>query len=429
MARTVRDTNLGSRATRERLKSRGKPYWRALDQGLHIGYRRLRGASGKWVVRHYAGGRTYVTETIATADDISDSNGADVLSFAEAQAKARAWRDEHSRTKAGITGPYTVDRAMADYMSAIEGTRKSADAVGHQIRAFISKPLGKIEVSALTADKVREWHKGLSKLPPRLRTKKDAPQAYAPLGKDEESKRRRQSSANRTMMVLKAALNHAFNEGKVASNAAWKRAKPFKGVDAARIRYLTVAEAKRLTNACPPDFRNLVQAALETGCRYGELARLQVHDFNPDVGTLAIRISKTARSRHVILTDEGRLFFQQICAGRAGHDLMLPRADGNPWGRSHQDRHMKEAVDRAKITPRIAFHGLRHTWASLAVMSRVPLLVVAKNLGHTDTRMVEKHYGHLAPSYIADAIRAGAPRFGFKPDKKVVGLTRVGARQ
>jgi hypothetical protein len=37
--------------------------------------------------------------------------------------------------------------------------------------------------------------------------------------------------------------------------------------------------------------------------------------------------------------------------------------------------------------------------------------VVAKNLGHTDTRMVEKHYGHLAPSYIAEAIRAGAPRF------------------
>jgi hypothetical protein len=36
--------------------------------------------------------------------------------------------------------------------------------------------------------------------------------------------------------------------------------------------------------------------------------------------------------------------------------------------------------------------------------------------------MVEKHYGHLAPSYIADAIRAGAPRFGFKPDRKVTTL-------
>jgi hypothetical protein len=49
----------------------------------------------------------------------------------------------------------------------------------------------------------------------------------------------------------------------------------------------------------------------------------------------------------------------------------------------------------------------------------MPLLVVAKNLGHSDTRMVEKHYGHLAPSYIADAIRAGAPRFGIEMDTRV----------
>jgi len=41
--------------------------------------------------------------------------------------------------------------------------------------------------------------------------------------------------------------------------------------------------------------------------------------------------------------------------------------------------------------------------------------VVAKNLGHADTRMVEKHYGHLAPSYVADEIRTKAPRFGFEP--------------
>jgi integrase len=62
---------------------------------------------------------------------------------------------------------------------------------------------------------------------------------------------------------------------------------------------------------------------------------------------------------------------------------------------------------------------MRHTWASHAVMNGTPLTVVAKNLGHRDTTMVERHYGHLAPDFIADAIRAGAPRFGFKPDKKV----------
>ena len=58
------------------------------------------------------------------------------------------------------------------------------------------------------------------------------------------------------------------------------------------------------------------------------------------------------------------------------------------------------------------FHGLRHTWASHAVMNGVPLLVVAKNLGHRDTTMVERHYGHMAEDYVVKAIRADAPRFG-----------------
>ena len=63
-----------------------------------------------------------------------------------------------------------------------------------------------------------------------------------------------------------------------------------------RIRYLTVEEARRLINACDPIFRPLVQAALQTGARYGELfVKLQVHDFNPDAGTLTIRQSKAKR--------------------------------------------------------------------------------------------------------------------------------------
>jgi len=63
--------------------------------------------------------------------------------------------------------------------------------------------------------------------------------------------------------------------------------------------------------------------------------------------------------------------------------------------------------------PPCSFHGLRHTYASLALMNGVPLQVMAENLGHADTRMCEKHYGHLAPSHKRDAIRAGAARFGL----------------
>ena len=83
---------------------------------------------------------------------------------------------------------------------------------------------------------------------------------------------------------------------------------------------------------------------------------------------------------------------------------------------------MAEACTHGKIDPPINFHGLRHTWASHAVMNGVPLMVVAKNLGHRDTRMVEKHYGHLAPSFIANAIRAGAPRYRIKDGSRLVPL-------
>lgn len=65
-----------------------------------------------------------------------------------------------------------------------------------------------------------------------------------------------------------------------------------------------------------------------------------------------------------------------------------------------------------KIEPHVGFHQLRHSWASHSVMAGMPLPVVAKNLGHVDTRMIERHYGHLAPSYVADSVRKFAPSFG-----------------
>jgi integrase len=106
-------------------------------------------------------------------------------------------------------------------------------------------------------------------------------------------------------------------------------------------------------------------------------------------------------------------------AGKLGSDLIFTRHDGVARGKSHQRRPMADACKRAKIIPPVSFHILRHTWASLAVMAGAPLMVVARNLGHADTRMVECHYGHFAPSYIADAIRAAAAKFGIEPDPKV----------
>ena len=423
MARTVRDANLESRTARSRLKARGKPHYRTLEPGLHLGYRKPVSGAGKWVVRHYAGGQTYTVETIATADDYSDADGVAILSFREAQAKARERMVARAHSAAGKTGPLIVADALDTYLDYLDANRKSGGDARYRDAAFIRPALGQIEVAALTADKLRRWHAGLAKEAPRLRTIKGEAQKHRELGTDDESKRRRRASANRTLTVLKAALNRAWRDGKVQSDTEWRRVEPFENVDAARVRYLTIAEAKRLLNASEPDFRRLVQAALQTGARYGELARLTVADFNSDAGTVAIRVTKSGNSRHVVLTDEGAAFFKQMCAGRAGSDMMLCSRNGATWGKSHQARPMVDACGRAKISPPINFHALRHTWASLAVMNGVPLLVVAKNLGHSDTRMVEKHYGHMSPSHVADVIRAGAPKFGFRPDRKVAAMS------
>jgi hypothetical protein len=50
--------------------------------------------------------------------------------------------------------------------------------------------------------------------------------------------------------------------------------------------------------------------------------------------------------------------------------------------------------------------------------------VIAAQLGHQDTRMTEKHYAHLAPSYVADTIRAHFPILGVADDTTVVPMRR-----
>lgn len=430
MARTVRDAKLETRTARAGLKAAGKPYWRAIEQGLHLGYRK--GVTGgRWVLRQHVGGaKVYEVETIGTADDTLDPDGAAILSFAQAQAVARRRFVERKRIAAGLpaeAGPYRVRDAISDYLAWLDQNRKSGRDARQRAEALILPTLGAIECAKLTTKTLRDWLNGMKKEAPRLRTAKGKPQKHRDLAAEAnpaEAERRRKASANRVLTILKAALNLAWREAppKIASDDAWRRVQPFEEADAARVRYLTTAECTRLLNAADPEFRPLAQAALLTGCRFGELAALTVGDFNPDSGTLHIRTSKSGKGRHVVLTEEGTAFFRSLSAGRLATARMLSKADGGRWGKSHQGRPMRAACERAKIEPPANFHCLRHTYASLTVMGGAPLLVVARNLGHSDTRMVERHYGHMAASYVADAIRAAVPTFGIVADSNVVAI-------
>jgi integrase len=406
MARTVRNQKLDSRSARARLIARNTIYWVSLAPGCAIGYRK--GAKGGvWIAKIVRHGLRQQT-TLGPADDVLDPDGVLAIGYADAQAKARRWFEIVTRPEAP-GGPYTVGDAVADYLDWFRATgRKSLKETDASVKAFILPLLGSQQIASLTAARLRQWHADIAAAPPRLRTQPGRQQNVRDTSSDPEASRRRCASANRILTVLKAALNHAWREGKASSDEAWRRVVPFREADAARLRYLDRDECRRLVAAAAAPLRAIVRGALLTGARYGELAAMRVADFESDSGTVLIRQSKAGKIRHVELTAEGLDFFRAISIGRTGTEFLF-RREGKPWGKSHQHRPLREACRTAKVLPAASFHTLRHTYASLMMMDGVPLMVVARNLGHADTRMVEKHYGHLATSYIREAIRSAKP--------------------
>ena len=285
MARTVHDASLGSRTARADLKPSGQPYYRNLEPGLlHLGYRKPKSGAGKWLARVYAGDGNYRHYPIGVTDDLADADNKLFFSFKQAQECAR----KILREQAG-GGVGTVADAVAAYLKYLEDESRSAASVKnvrHTLEAHVIPELGDIELAKLTSETLKDWFVALSRKPARVRTREGQPPRHRAHSDDPDRKRARRVSANRARASLVAALNHAFIVGHIGSDLAWRRVRPFKGVDMAKVRYLTIAESKRLINATSPEFRPLLQAAFLTGARYGGLAQLVVSDFNPDANTL-----------------------------------------------------------------------------------------------------------------------------------------------
>ena len=426
MPRKVKSRKIDSRTAREGLRRRREPYWGKISKGCYLGYRRI-AVSGTWIARYRDHNGKQHYRALATADDSIEANAKTVLNFEQAQDAARAWFRTVARDQDGAKreGSYTVRHAAEDYLKDYEvRSGKATGRIESNINIHILPALGKIEVERLTRPQIRDWHRGLAVAPKRLRTAEGEEQQFKELGDDPETVRKRRATANKILTILKAALNHAVVEGEVMDTGAWAAVRPFKNVDAPKVRYLSDGDALRLTNACQDDLRQIVTAALLTGCRYGEIAKLKGGDFDPDSGTLYIATSKSGKPRHIVLTDEGSEFFTQATAGRPGAELMFSRKSGGAWGNAHQYRPLQESCKNAEINPPASFHTLRHTYASRLAMNGVPMKVIAEQLGHADTRITEKHYTHLADSYKAETVRAAFGSLGLVKPGNVKPLKR-----
>ena len=167
----------------------------------------------------------------------------------------------------------------------------------------------------------------------------------------------------------------------------------------------------------------LLYLALVTGMRHGELLALKWEDVDFDRGTLAVKFSlkrirggglvrkqpKTkasirtiklgAQTVEVLQGQKERLRTQQASVGDLWEetDHVFPSSVGTPRDPSNVIKEFRQILKKASL-PKIRFHDLRHTAASLMLNNGVEVLAVSQRLGHAKPSITLDVYGHLMPS-------------------------------
>ena len=361
-------TRIDTPTQRLRLKVRREPYWAKLQARGYLGFRRT-ADGGTWVARWRddQGKQHYRALKLAIE--------APERAYDEAAALGMGW---FKQATAGVVARRTVREAAERYVEALrtrKGDAAAKDAQGRIDRTILPK-LGDRPLDRLTTAELEQWLHGL-----------------VPAGKGEDETRRAKESTNRNLITLKALLNNAWRTGLVGSNSPWRKVSAFAKTTRARDVFLTPEQRKRLLEHCKGAFRDLVQAGLLTGARYGELRELLVSDFEPSRKALNIRRGKTG-ARTVPLSDASRALFARLSRSKLPGAYVFTKDDGTPWKHSDQDEPMRDVAKAAKLPRGTVFYTLRHTFIASAITGGVDIHTAAKITG-TSVRMIEQHYGKL----------------------------------
>jgi integrase len=204
------------------------------------------------------------------------------------------------------------------------------------------------------------------------------------------------STINREFRSFRAALNFYTEEhGLTFFN-------PLSGFSLAesdpRIRYLTANEAKRLIHAAKdhpePYLECFIRLALATGCRSGEILKLQWSrvDFDHRYIILGRSDTKTKKRRFVPLNVDALETLGRLKVISASSAFVFPSSTTTGHIQSLK-KGFRGACDRSCIYD-FRIHDLRHTFASWLVQSGVSLYVVKELLGHSCITVTER-YAHL----------------------------------
>jgi integrase len=390
MVKRLRNTTLETRTARSKLKLSKKPRFVSIGQGLSLGYRRNKTA-GTWVFRKADGKGGMTTKAIGVADDYEEADGKEVLTYWEAVERVRALGKPGDDRP---PGSITVREAFERYLPTLEGKNpRSARTTKGRVDKHILPRLGSCRVVDLTKTQLDGWQASL--------VKKSG---------DKEAVRKSKDSANRVLSMLKAFLNHAWNDEKnaIPSDQAWRKVKPFRDVARPReVRFSPPQARKLIANIEDPKFTRLVEGGYATGGRYEELIGAKVAHFDRHGRTLTV--SGKTGSRPIILQTSAVRMLSRITTGRPREDYIFVKEDGSRWKPSDQVRPMKKAIGKAKLDPRGCFYALRHAYISEAIENSVPLTVIAENCG-TSVRMIEETYAKVLFEKKREFVEQGAPK-------------------
>jgi integrase len=231
-------------------------------------------------------------------------------------------------------------------------------------------------------------------------------------------------------LVLHHALKQAARDGLTVRNVADLVSPP--RVPRHEMQTLSAEQARTFLQAAEGDrLAALYVLALSTGMREGELLGLRWRDVDLTHGSLTVRGTlqrtkgqfsigepKTHRSRRpVTLTPQAVAALRKHKATqneerlRLGDlwqdlDLVFTMEDGRPIHAATLLRHFYYPLLRRAELPRVRFHDLRHSVATLLLGQGVHAKIVADLLGHANIGVTLDVYSHVTPTMQRQAIDA-----------------------
>lgn len=201
------------------------------------------------------------------------------------------------------------------------------------------------------------------------------------------------ASINRPLALLSHAFNTAIKEWEICNENPVSKIKRPSEKKSWRLRYLSRDEARTLVDECQGHLKPIVEWALSTGMRFGEIVDLDWSDIDQKNGYAYVRDPKNSKPRAIPLTEKHDTILAQLTRHISG---VVFHYNGKPI--KSVKNSFGKAVKRAEIKD-VTFHTLRHTFASWAVMDGMPLNVLKEILGHSTLDMVMR-YAHLSPDHL-----------------------------